>query len=114
MFHPFDGVDEKLRRAQRHISELRQSVEQFLEEPPNRFIADFDSPQEGEFRRFHESRQVPLAISVLAGEALYQLRSTLDHVAAVFVRKHGGTLTRQTQFPIIEPRPHHAETTRTL
>ena len=69
MFHPFDGVDEKLRRAHRHISELRQSVEQFLDEPPNRFIADFDSAQEGEFR-FHESRQVPLAISVLAGEAL--------------------------------------------
>jgi hypothetical protein len=74
MLHPFDGVDEKLRRAHRHISELRQSVEQFLDEPPNRFIADFDSAQEDEFRRFHESRQVPLAISVLAGEALDQLQ----------------------------------------
>jgi hypothetical protein len=41
MFHPFDGVDEKLRRAHSHISELRESVEQFPDEAANRFIADF-------------------------------------------------------------------------
>jgi hypothetical protein len=70
MPQPFDGIDEKLRRASLHVHEVALGVEAFLDEVSNRVLIEPDSAQDEAFRQFHASRQVPLAISVAAGEVL--------------------------------------------
>src|SRR5687767_6443981 len=105
MPHPFDGIDEKLRRAHRHVGELRDAVDRFLAVAPERILTEPDEEQARAFRQFHESRDVPLGLSVVAGEVLYQARSALDHVASVFILRHGGKLTTSTQFPITDHVP---------
>jgi hypothetical protein len=89
MSHPFDGIDEKLRRADERIQELKFSIDRFLSETSNRILVDFNPEQAEAFRSFHESRTVPRAISVIAGEAVYQLRSALDHLVSVFILRGG-------------------------
>jgi len=43
---------------------------------------------------------VPVQLSILSGEALHQLRSSLDHLIWTLVIKTGNTPTRRNQFPI--------------
>ena len=66
----------------------------------------YEDPEEADaFRRQHNSRDVPLRFSVTAGEVLYHLRSSLDHLACDLIRPNGGCVTPQSQFPIFTFKP---------
>ncbi len=105
MSHPFDGIDEKLKRADQHISQLHDAVETFLNKGPNRALADFDAESAESFKRLHERRIVPVPFSIHAGEILYQLRSSLDHAACLLILKDGGKLSDRSQYPIFRFEP---------
>ena len=100
MAHPFDGIAEKLKRADEHILRLASEIDRFINEEPNAIVVDYDPQQAESFIRFHQGRTVPRRISVITGEVLYQLRSSLDHAVCVFVKRAGGTPTITTQYPI--------------
>jgi hypothetical protein len=102
---PLDGINEKLNRADEHIKQLDIAIERFFGNGPNRTVADFDAESVEAFRRSHQDRTVPLPLSVIAGEILYHLRSSLDHLACLLILKDGGSPCLNSQFPIFRFRP---------
>jgi len=103
--HPLDIIDEKLQRAEEHIKELQVQTDALLGAAPYTTITDDDPKELEEFKRMLTSIRVPPRISIIAGEAINQCRSALDHVAAALVLANKGTVTNQTQFPIYPYRP---------
>jgi hypothetical protein len=84
-----ESANLKLVRAQEHILAIRNINEDYTEREPNVIIKHPDGSNE---LKFIESP--PDAISVLAGECIYQIRSALDHLAFQLVKlnRGGGTL----------------------
>lgn len=105
MADAFDEIRDKVKRADEHIGQLQTEINTFLDEAPDRVLVDYDSQSAEEFRRFHESRVVPRHISIIVGEILFHLRSSLDYAASIFIRRGGGTLNTSTGFPVFPYRP---------
>ena len=80
--HPLDGVTERLDRADENISHLKKTLIDSRDENPQVFSTHFD-PTTGDFS--YQAKRVKnpgLRVAVLAGEILFLLRSSLDHVIA--------------------------------
>lgn len=75
-----DGVILKLSRAETHLHELADAVNEFLAGDLFDPVADLDY-RGRPVVRVTNVRQPPAELSVLAGECIYNLRSALDHVA---------------------------------
>ena len=95
-----DDIRDKLSRTDKHIDELEREIEAFLNEEPYRSIANYDAETAKAFRDSWKNRGIPPKFRIVVGEVLYQLRSSLDHVAAALVVADGGSVRRQTAFPI--------------
>jgi hypothetical protein len=100
---------EKIKRAMKHIEELNKSRDAFIDSQPYRIEREHN-PQTREFiyRLVHIRRPMP-EMAVIAGEALYDLRSALDHLAWWLVENHIGTPPnpRDVYFPICESSSHY-------
>ena len=105
MYSPTDALIHKLDRAEQHIEHLEREVEAFLSKAPDRNIVDYDAETEKAFRSFHQNRLVHPALSIIAGETIYQIRSCLDHLVCALVLKDGGSPDYRTQFPIFRFKP---------
>lgn len=99
------GIDEKLRRAKAHITHVHHEVEAFLGAASERVLTDSDPLSREAFSREHQSRDVPTRVSVVVGEIVYQLRSSLDHLTSALILHDGGRLTTESQFPIFQYKP---------
>jgi hypothetical protein len=84
---------------------LDAQIQKWMDRPPYRLIHEFNSE-----KRLYEVYVEPVGrptddISVTVGDVLYNLRSTLDHLAFALAEKHSGALNageaRQVQFPIL-------------
>lgn len=96
-----EHIREKLKRANEHIEQLEREVEAFLDEAPNRSIIN-DNPETTKvFEEFHRNRTVAPRLSVVTGDGLYQLRSSLDHLICALIKRERGNPTNNTQFPIV-------------
>src|ERR1700752_3278047 len=95
----------KLERANRRIDGLEGEIDTFLNEEANATLGYEDPEEAAAFRRQHDSRDVPLRFSVTAGEVLYHVRSSLDHLACDLIRRNGGGVTPQSQFPVFTFKP---------
>ncbi len=95
----------KLERADQHIVQLGTEAEAFSNETPHRELIDYDAEAAKAFKAFHLNRVVPARLSILTGEAIYQMRSSLDHLACALILKDGGTVTDGSQFPIFRFEP---------
>jgi hypothetical protein len=83
MPHPLTNSYAKLARAQEHIEAVQRDVNAFLggyPSPTSLPIKD-ESEELRDFARRFAGREVPISIRIVAGEAIHQLRSVLDHVA---------------------------------
>jgi hypothetical protein len=107
---PFDGINEKMERADQHIEKVRLEIAKFLDHPacPKGLMFDDGSKKSKRIIRAHRQRVVPMSLRVLTGEAIHQTRSVLDHAMWVLVEQNGGTSQRTTQFPIFEKKPEPA------
>jgi hypothetical protein len=107
MVHPLSGIDKKLERSQAHIYNLEQQVSSFRKREPYTLRVREDI-QDGE----RVGRVIAIkngqiddpdsALVLLAGEALYQLRSALDHLVHQLVIVAGNRPERLNQFPIFQ------------
>ena len=100
---PVNGLqilEAKLERADEHIDKVDAAVEAFLKSEPYRIIVDEKSQPAKRIYGFDQIIDIPMSIPILAGEVLYQLRSTLDHLVWQMVLAAGNTPTRATAFPI--------------
>ena len=100
MSSAFEHIVKKLERAEEHINQLEREREAFLNKTPNRELADYDADSEKAFKDFHGQRVVDPRLSVLTGDVLHQLRSSLDHMACDLILSNGGSITLKSQFPI--------------
>jgi hypothetical protein len=90
----------KLARANRHIRDLENLCEAFIAENPHRLVCENDPKNRMAFVRVVVTKQIPMEASTIIGDALHNLRSSLDHLAAIAIRHAGNQPTRETQFPV--------------
>jgi hypothetical protein len=100
------GVRVKLGRAAHHLSSLQSALNDYMSVDTDGagpgIRLDFDT-ESGVWKAIaHVPEQVPIEWSVLIGEVLYQLRSSLDHMINCVT-----TPTRYTSFPIYDDKSNY-------
>jgi hypothetical protein len=93
----------KLRRAQAHISEVRQRVSALQGTQPWSIQREPTGP-DGWAYRFRIHRPIPADLSAAVGGAVANMRAALDYIAYELARHHVGTMSgteeEATAFPI--------------
>ncbi len=101
---PVDEIRLKIQRANKHIFDLKSEIARFFATDPYR-RAIKDDPQTGE-RVCYLSvcDPVPLSVSIVAGDAISNIRSALDHLAYQLVRVGTGKPGPfpEVSFPIVD------------
>jgi hypothetical protein len=94
-----DGCWAKIERANENIKNLEAEVAAFTHSDHYIVIRHFDrQAKEMVFRA--QPQAIPSRFSVLAGEIVHHLRSSLDHVVWALARKRHPNPTFRIQFPI--------------
>jgi hypothetical protein len=88
-------IEAKIERAKEHVGNLEVSINAFKSEPFIRNYNRYSKPP-------RSIEQESTRWAVIVGEVVHQLRSALDHLACQLVEANGGTVTKQTRFPILE------------
>jgi hypothetical protein len=103
MKHPLDGVFAKVERAQHHLKEIDDELRVFRGSDPYPVRIKID-PHSGNKVWYAGSpvAKPPPQLSPLIGDALYNLRSALDHLAwqLVLANPPNKPIKKQTAFPI--------------
>jgi hypothetical protein len=89
----------KIARANHHIDNLRAEIERFLAKEPYIVVEELDSDRGQYVNRVREKEPIPDELSLIAGDALHNLRASLDYVVWQLVDGKG---TRGHQFPIVD------------
>jgi len=103
--NPLDNIYAKLARADQHIGQLQIEIDSLIGAAPYSTIVDMEPDAVEDFRRMLSEIDVPPRIAIVAGEAIHQTRSALDHLASELVLINGRTISKATQFPIYQCRP---------
>lgn len=83
-----ESAGRKLIRAQNHIDAIRDLVWEYTEREPSTVTKQSDGSH-----RLNFIESPPDAISILSGEAIYQIRSALDHLAFQLVQLNRSRIT---------------------
>lgn len=87
MLNSIDAANLKLIRIPEHIKAIRKYVTNYARGQSHKRI-----PQPDGKEKVSVTKEPPHEISVLAGEVLYQLRSTIDHLAFDLVKMNTGNV----------------------
>jgi hypothetical protein len=82
--HPFNGILEKLKRANENIVNFDSEITSFFQKCKYPIIPDAKDRTWEEALDYHRTLQVPKRFSVLTGEIVHHLRSCLDHIVWQF------------------------------
>ncbi|MFO0863886.1 MAG: hypothetical protein U0744_04375 [Gemmataceae bacterium] len=104
------GVRAKIERAKHHINDLDNRIISFRGTNPYTLRCDYDSQTGNRVFRTVVCAAIPDEFAVIAGEAVHQLRSALDHLAWQLVETNGGTPDRDTCFPLDRKPPSNEAT----
>jgi hypothetical protein len=94
------GSKLKLARANRHIRDLENLFETFICESPHRIEVTKNVNVPGVNVSVVFDKTIPIECSTIIGDALHNMRSALDILAAEAVRSNGNTPKYTTGFPI--------------
>lgn len=89
----------KVRRAEKHIQEFRAECEAFFKSKPFSLFHEPSPQGVGYKTKLRLERPIPDEISVIVGDALFQLRSALDVLTCCLATANGASDTRGTYFP---------------
>jgi hypothetical protein len=107
------GVRAKIERANEHISDLESRFGAFRDTEPYRLRTKKDA-NTGEIIYYVEIRSdIPEQFSVIAGESLSQLRSSLDHLTWQLIEANGN-VPRRPYFPICETAAKYEANSRAM
>jgi hypothetical protein len=108
--HPLDGTYERMARAGEHLADLRDRADAICEEKrqgvvihrePTRFQLEDGREIDGVFARADwTSEPIPVVISILIGEVIYNLRAGLDYLVYALANPGTVVVNEKTQFPI--------------
>jgi hypothetical protein len=102
MSHPLAGVIEKLRRSDEHLILLYHEISAYLESTPYGLLPDRDPYTRQAVVRFKVTKEPPLRLSTIVGDALFNMRASLDYIVHELVIRNGCGPTFQTQFPFAD------------
>jgi hypothetical protein len=102
----------KLDRANSHLNLLKGEIESWLQHRPYEISLDKDPETLEEICRIHIVRQPPMEWSILVGEIIYSLRSSLDHAVYALSGLGGKAPPKGTEFPIFRDEPAFRNTKR--
>lgn len=95
-----EGVELKIARAAEHLDALGAEASAYLDSNPYQVVGE--PRADGDMLLVCKVyRYPPLRLSVLLGDFLHNLRSSLDHLAWQLVLANGGTPGKKTAFPIL-------------
>src|SRR5690349_21426254 len=96
------GFRAKVERDEEQIENIKAESDAFLlsQPPPYRIVRN--AKNEGRAYDWYgfAERPVPPIVSILAGEAIHQLRSSLDHLVSAMARERGNEITSDHGFPV--------------
>jgi hypothetical protein len=98
-----DSVLLKAKWADDHITDLDSAMERFFDTNPYRIEKEKNSQTAESVYYFRGGSPYPRNIVGHVGDALHNLRGSLDHLACQLVRANGGEVKRHTCFPIWGP-----------
>lgn len=101
MSHALDSVKLKVSRAEEHLEALRMECSAYLDSKPFEPIRQSQPESDNPWMIWKVNHPPPLRLSVLLGDFLHNLRSSLDHIAWQLVLDNGGTPVKKTSFPIV-------------
>lgn len=100
----FEGPSLKIERADKHIRELDDALNAFVETDFCRFGVEFD-PKRGHYvLRFKMTKKPPRELGTVIGDAVHNLRSALDLAYCDILRDIGETPTDYSRFVFEEDR----------
>jgi len=92
----------KIERANRHIDDLAAVCKSFLDSTPYALGRETDSATGYYHFNITGVQAPPPEVGLIAGDAIHNLRSALDHLACHLVIANGNAPSRQTCFPIFD------------
>lgn len=101
MSHSLDGCRAKLERAKELVLNLNEEIAAVLHNGEYSVVGEHEFEKRRYVFRLH-GPQVPLRISVLAGEVVHHLRCTLDHVVWALASKNNLSSGERITFPVCE------------
>lgn len=109
------GVREKLARADDHIQEVKRRITPFAQAASDSIVRENDvKASKVSYRLPHDLPEPDPAWGPVIGDALFNMRSALDHLAWQLVILDGGQPCEHTYFPIHESRTHKSGKPRVL
>ncbi|HSH59159.1 MAG TPA: hypothetical protein VK988_05850 [Acidimicrobiales bacterium] len=103
MSHPLDGARAKVARAQEHFDTFEREAEAFIRSDPYEVVCEVEPNGTQYVYRIRIRESPPIRLSICIGGALYNLRSSLDHVAWQLALLHGPP-PPMTEFPVFSDR----------
>ncbi|MGA3317826.1 MAG: hypothetical protein ABSC64_15465 [Candidatus Korobacteraceae bacterium] len=98
----YDQVLAKYERANEHIKELDSRLTEFGNFDPHKIRREVD-PKTGDVSFYAiEVPRIPFDFSTIAGDAIHNLRTTLDHIACRMIEAAGNEPTSISCFPICD------------
>jgi hypothetical protein len=104
-----DGCLAKIERAKEHLESLKASANEYIELAKKTLTQSSYHSDDGlkVILRATCPLEVNPKISVIAGEIVHQLRSSLDHLLCALIYQAGGTPDQHSQFPICTSRENY-------
>jgi hypothetical protein len=97
-----DDINLKIERADKHLRDFRAAIVEFRKANPYGFRIERDPQTREPFYYVVEIQDIPVEISLIAGDVLQNLRSALDYLACALVGRNGKKPTKETSFPIFD------------
>jgi hypothetical protein len=95
-------VRKKIERAKKHIGDLNAAVGAFFSSSPYEIGTKIDAQTARPIHYMTKVDLIPDEIPLILGDAIHNLRSSLDHLAYGLVEANGQIPTKRTYFPICE------------
>ena len=89
----------KLSRADKHIADFETVFNAFVAANPHTFVTKTDPKTGQTIFKIKFQNPPPREISLIAGDAIHNLRTALDHLMWELMGFDGGTQDRHTKFP---------------
>lgn len=94
-----DNIGAKIERSYDHVVDLTERIKVVFDK--QYIIRRYHDEATGDYVEiFDDEIIIPMEWSVLAGEVVYQLRSSLDHLVWALVERNGNIPTASNMFPI--------------
>ena len=96
----------KLARAKQHLDAVNEETRQLVDSKDCGVVVDFETEPGYLIIKAYMRRTPPPLCSIYIGEALYQIRSALDHLICYLTEKNGKVVNNKREFPIFSDRDH--------